>query len=283
MISQQEELLKAIREDFSRQITDGCGLSDSQCKQAFTDLFPVYGTVDLCPYFTVIDFGCGKALQSAFFGNCQRYIGVDSSAPEERFSPDNAEHFQMSTQEFIQNELPALKQRIGGVFQIYAICPSEQDETVQKLIADTFPFARVMCHDTIITDRKPPVLNNFNCMRLIDELANLGVIQRDPERKNNVIIYFSGDDENPEGWYSQNIWQAAEDLLHDGESQRFLINELNQTYEQKHIEGRFMQKDIHTFTMSPVLERESLANEYTASRDVPASGKKKNPAERENE
>lgn len=277
----QEENLQTIRNDFSRMLINGYGLSENQCRQSFNDLFPVYGTVDIRSDITVIDFGCGNALQSAFFKDNERYIGVDTSAPERRFSPDNAEHFQMSTQEFIMNELPAIQRRVGGILRMYAICSSEQDETVQKLISDTFPFARIVCCDTLITDRKPPVLNNYNCMRLIDELANQGIIQRDPERKDNVIIYFSGDDINPEGWYSQNIWTAAEDLLYDGDSQRLLINELNQTYELNHVEERFMQKDFHTFQMSPVLEKESLANEYPlTSRNFPASGKKKQSAER---
>lgn len=278
----QREILEKTQEEFFEQLSKGNNFNEHLQEIIFGEMFPVYGTVDIRKDFTVIDLRCGSALQSAFFANCNKYIGVDNNiALEYRFSPNYAEHYQMSIKEFIQQKLPELQQRGLSVYQTYAICSFEPDKDTQLLISETFPFIRIY-GDTLVADRKPPLLNNYNCMRLIDELANHGVIQRDPNRRDNVIVYYKGDTENPEGWYSENIWTAAEDLLLDGDSQRLLINELNQTYELKHIDGCFMQKDFRTGAMSPVLERESLADEYPlTSRDIPVSGKKKSTAERE--
>ena len=75
---------------------------------------------------------------------------------------------------------------------------------------------------------EPPVLNNFNCIKLLESCVENGLIQRDPANKNNILVYYdaSKDGTFKEGWYSCNLLSQAGDLCRDGEAQRFLITEL---------------------------------------------------------
>lgn len=78
--------------------------------------------------------------------------------------------------------------------------------------------------------RKPidePLLM-YECIQLLDALAEKGIILRAPDNFNNIIVYRSADELNPEGWYSQNLMQAAEELTGDVESQRLLRETLEE-------------------------------------------------------
>ena len=69
-------------------------------------------------------------------------------------------------------------------------------------------------------------LKMYECMQLLEKLVETDMIQQDPQRKDNLIIYFSESDTQPEGWYSQNIFDVAESLMNDFEGQKFLMKEL---------------------------------------------------------
>ena len=65
----------------------------------------------------------------------------------------------------------------------------------------------------------------WDCYILLAKLCDRGYIQRDPQRKNNILVYVP-ENENQGGWYSQNIIDAAGELFHDVEGQRVLREEL---------------------------------------------------------
>lgn len=66
----------------------------------------------------------------------------------------------------------------------------------------------------------------YECMQLLDTLVKNGIIHRDPDNANNILVYMKADELNPEGWYSQNLMSAAQDLLDDIDGQQFLRREL---------------------------------------------------------
>lgn len=90
----------------------------------------------------VIDFGCYLAAQSYFFSEHKAYIGVDS-VNMKRFAPENAIHFEMSIQDFIAIELPALLE-IHDINDFCAICSYVNDFEATKLVRETFP--NVFCY-----------------------------------------------------------------------------------------------------------------------------------------
>lgn len=67
--------------------------------------------------------------------------------------------------------------------KIYAICSYVPDEEAQKLVADTFPYAKVVYCDKIIVDRKPPMLNFYNCLCLLGEFAKTILFHPTPKIK----------------------------------------------------------------------------------------------------
>lgn len=84
----------------------------------------------------------------------------------------------------------------------------------------------------------------YECIQLLDTLAENGIIHRDPQNRNNILVYIvtprrgitsntsegsvarEKDSINPEGWFSQNLISAAEELLGDIDGQQFLRREL---------------------------------------------------------
>lgn len=54
---------------------------------------------------------------------------------------------------------------------------------------------------------------------IINELLKAGVLQYDPENHDNMLVYRSAGENNPEGWYSQNILSAVSELFQDKKKQ----------------------------------------------------------------
>jgi hypothetical protein len=178
--------------------------------------------------FTVIDFGCCQAVQACYFEGNKKYIGIDNAVPiENRFLTENAEYYDMSIQDFIKDILPTLHLDLE---KAYAICSYVPDEEAQKLVADTFPYAKVVYCDKIIADRKPPILNFYNCLCLLGELAKKDIITFDPKDKNRILVYRSEGKSTPEGWYSENIHDAAQELLRNPTDQKFLLAAYEKAY-----------------------------------------------------
>lgn len=56
-------------------------------------------------------------------------------------------------------------------------------------------------------------LNFYQCIQLLSALAEKEIIQRDPENKNNILVYRSAGTEYPEGFYSQNLLSLHQSWL----------------------------------------------------------------------
>lgn len=55
------------------------------------------------------------------------------------------------------------------------------------------------------------------CINLLSKLVECGLLEKDPNNENNILVYCTGGKENPEGWYSENILSAASELADDEE------------------------------------------------------------------
>lgn len=69
-------------------------------------------------------------------------------------------------------------------------------------------------------------LTFYECIQLLDKLAECDILMRDPNNKNNLITFRSADELNPEGFYTQAVIDVAQELYEDIEGQKFLIDEL---------------------------------------------------------
>lgn len=75
-----------------------------------------------------------------------------------------------------------------------------------------------------------PVLSFGKCITLINKLIDMGVMHNPPLSENepdkpdinHVIVYMTGNELNPEGFYSMNILDVASDLSHSYSQQREL-------------------------------------------------------------
>ncbi|MBP0958576.1 MAG: hypothetical protein J5992_00435 [Oscillospiraceae bacterium] len=60
----------------------------------------------------------------------------------------------------------------------------------------------------------------IECLKMLEVAVDNGILQRDPDEKNNILVYrAAGDDYHPEGWYSENIHSVAQELLEQVEDQ----------------------------------------------------------------
>lgn len=72
-----------------------------------------------------------------------------------------------------------------------------------------------------------PAKNNKTFLGLtyiINELLKIDVLQYDPENHDNMLIYRSASENNPEGWYSQNILSAVSELFQDKEQMDYVLS-----------------------------------------------------------
>lgn len=68
----------------------------------------------------------------------------------------------------------------------------------------------------------------IECVQLLDKLVQKGYIQKDPNNKNNILVYREAGTKYPEGWYSENLMSSASELASDIEGQKLLRNTLTQ-------------------------------------------------------
>lgn len=66
----------------------------------------------------------------------------------------------------------------------------------------------------------------YNCLRLLNECIDAGLIQRSPRFKNYILVYRAGKDGVLEGWYEENLLVAAAELLKNVSGQKYLIEHL---------------------------------------------------------
>lgn len=93
----------------------------------------------------------------------------------------------------------------------------------------------------------------IECVNLLKECAELGIIQSDENKPNNVITYRSASRETPEGWYSQNILDVASELFSDEKGQEIVLNALNEKKErlEKLNNGEYKLYGKTEFTLTP--------------------------------
>lgn len=70
------------------------------------------------------------------------------------------------------------------------------------------------------------MLNFCQCINLLSKLIKKGILQKDPNNENNILVYRTAGCDNPEGWCSQNILDAATELSMDEEGQKFLLSKV---------------------------------------------------------
>lgn len=61
-------------------------------------------------------------------------------------------------------------------------------------------------------------------LNVVKELLEKEVLHYDPHNHNNMIMWYTGDDKVPEGWYSVNIMSNVSDLFHDKESMEYVLS-----------------------------------------------------------
>ena len=61
-------------------------------------------------------------------------------------------------------------------------------------------------------------------MYVVEELLKKEIFHYDPNNYNNMLIYYSGDDSQPEGWYSINIHRGISDLFHDKKQMEYVLS-----------------------------------------------------------
>ena len=61
-------------------------------------------------------------------------------------------------------------------------------------------------------------------LSIVRELLYKEVLHYDPNNRNNMIMWYSGDEEQPEGWYSVNIMENVSDLFHDKEQMEYVLS-----------------------------------------------------------
>lgn len=112
---------------------------DCEIEHDFLGFLNSYYDLSIPENFTIIDFGCGYAIQSVYFKS-NRYIGIDYAVPiESRFTFDNVTHYYMSIQNYINNILPTLNLDFNKTFAISSYVP---DKEARKLIKNTFIYYR---------------------------------------------------------------------------------------------------------------------------------------------
>lgn len=83
---------------------------------------------------------------------------------------------------------------------------------------------RKSLHRAVKAIREP--LTFYECLQLLSKMVECSMLMRDPNDKNRVLVYRAASGFNSEGWYSENIFDTAQDLFNDIEGQKFLMQEL---------------------------------------------------------
>lgn len=59
---------------------------------------------------------------------------------------------------------------------------------------------------------------------IINELLKAGILQYDPENRDNMLVYRSAGENSPEGWYAENILSAVSELFQDEEQMKYMLS-----------------------------------------------------------
>lgn len=59
---------------------------------------------------------------------------------------------------------------------------------------------------------------------IVQELLKQDILHYDPNNRNNMLVYMSADDNNPEGWYSCNIVSTVSELYNSPKDMDYILN-----------------------------------------------------------
>lgn len=127
---------------------------ENELEHDFLGFLHVYAPyVNIPKDFVILDLGCYTGIQAAYFAEHAAYIGVDIDVPKEwRFQQPNVISFKQSIQDFIQQTLPQMDIDLNRCF---AICSYVPDKEAQYMVAETFPYHKVVYCDEIISEQLP--------------------------------------------------------------------------------------------------------------------------------
>lgn len=66
--------------------------------------------------------------------------------------------------------------------------------------------------------------NFLGLLWIIEALIDKGVLHRNPENRNHILVWIEFEDDSKSGWYSQNLHEAANELWNDTSQLEFVIN-----------------------------------------------------------
>ena len=61
-------------------------------------------------------------------------------------------------------------------------------------------------------------------MYILEELFKKEILQKDPNNTNNMFVYRSAGETDPEGWYSENIVSVATELFNNKKDLQYIIS-----------------------------------------------------------
>lgn len=68
-------------------------------------------------------------------------------------------------------------------------------------------------------------LSFYNCLCLLQDCVEAGMIQKDPNNKDCVLVYRAASERFEEGWYSTYLFSAAHELADSEEDQISLMED----------------------------------------------------------
>ncbi len=72
-------------------------------------------------------------------------------------------------------------------------------------------------------------LKFYEILQLLTQMKEADLLHSDPENKNNILVYRAvGKNGKPEGWYSENIFSVAQELMDNYKSQQALWHVLEE-------------------------------------------------------
>lgn len=69
-------------------------------------------------------------------------------------------------------------------------------------------------------------LTFFQCIELLEACVKSGILASDPSDANRILVYRDAGETEPEGWYSETVLSAAQELLDAPAGQQLLIKQL---------------------------------------------------------
>ena len=127
-----------------------------ELEHEFLGFLEEYTSLHVTEDFVILDFGCNHGIQGVYFENHKAYIGVDVSVPSEwRMRHSNAVYFDGTIQDFIRCTFQELNLNPERCF---AICSYVPDKEAQQMVAESFPYHKVVYCDEIISEQYPDML-----------------------------------------------------------------------------------------------------------------------------